>query len=158
MLHEDSDHDEIHHQEEHAMGDDFDLDDAVLWGDDDDDVGVASDDSGEDNEMESDEEEEGEDDEPEIPPQLAFNADGRPVLWNLGQLGALCVSSRCLVLVVSRLNRAQLDLAAVNSVVSGCGLARLCFLWFDAIEIMDGVIRGAKLGLETPTVYSQSNA
>lgn len=91
MLHES---DNENHEDEHDMGDDFDLDDAVLWGEE----GGSDDDSGQDNEMESDEDGEGEDNEPDAPPQLAFNADGRPVLWNLGQLGALCVPARCFAL------------------------------------------------------------
>ena len=87
MLHDsDNENDEV----EHGMGDDFDLDDAVLWGEDDEEPG-SDDDSGQDNEMESEDEGEGEHGEPDIAPQLAFNADGRPALWNFGQLGAVCV-------------------------------------------------------------------
>jgi hypothetical protein len=89
MLHE-SDHE--NQSERNAMGEDCDLDDAVLWGEDD----GSDDDSGEeneDNEMESDDDEDGEANEHGVPPPFVLNPDGRPVnLWNLrGQLGALCV-------------------------------------------------------------------
>lgn len=84
LLHES---DNENHEEEEDMNDEFELDEAALWGEE----GGSDDDSDEDNEMESeDDEEQGEEDERDAPPQLAFNADGRPVLWNMGQL-PLCV-------------------------------------------------------------------
>ena len=147
MLH---DSDNENHEDEHDMGDDFDLDDAVLWGDDDEEPG-SDDDSGQDNEMES--EEEGEGDEAEIPPQLAFNADGRPALWNLGQLGALCAPS-CFEFLPAplRLIRAQSALASVTSVVPPWGFDVLCFVEVDMIDY-DGVIRA--LGCRDKSTHSE---